>query len=121
MLIFNSGKFRIMGGKIDDLEAHANIFDVARLCARHIPKIKLQTMTSTFKFPNRINLALLADNIESYCNLEQFPAVHVHKFKPMCVNVFASGKAIITGLQDEEVANDIETELLTLYSSLIII
>ncbi len=121
MLIFNSGKFRIMGGKIDDLDAHANIYNVARLCARHTPKVKLQTMTSTFKFPNKVNLALLADNIESHCNLEQFPAVHVQKFKPMCVNVFASGKAIITGLQKEEVANDIENELLTLYSSLIVI
>jgi TATA-box binding protein (TBP) (component of TFIID and TFIIIB) len=121
MLIFSSGKFRIMGGKIDEIEANVNIFNIANLCSRNIPQVILQTMTSTFTFPHQVNLALFADNIKSYSSLKQFPAVHVQKFKPMCVNVFASGKAIITGLQEEAAARDIETELLALYSSLIVI
>jgi TATA-box binding protein (TBP) (component of TFIID and TFIIIB) len=119
MLVFKSGKFRIMGGKIDDLTAYFNIFKVAELCTHKTPKIILQTMTSTFSFPHKVNLALLANNIESHYNAESFPAVHIRKFKPLNVNVFASGKVIITGLKEEEVARDIECTLLTLYSNLL--
>src|SRR5271167_2393377 len=73
MLVFRTGKFRIMG-KMDDLDAHFNIFSVT-LLYNDIPNIKLQTMTACFTFPHHVDLALLADNIDSYYNAETFPAV----------------------------------------------
>jgi len=98
---------------MDDLDAHFNIFSVT-LLYNDIPNITLQTMTACFTFPHRIDLALLADNIDSYYNTETFPAVCIRKFKPISVNVFASGKVIITGLRDDTSALKIELELTSL-------
>jgi TATA-box binding protein (TBP) (component of TFIID and TFIIIB) len=120
MLIFKTGKFRIMGGKIDELEAYFNILSVTELCTNKTPKILLQTKTATFRFPHKVDLALLANNIKSSLELENFPCCHVHKYAPINVNVFASGAATITGLkEDEELASVIECELLTLYKDLL--
>src|SRR5271167_2312137 len=117
MLVFKTGKFRIMG-KMDDLDAHFNIFSVT-LLYNDIPNIKLQTMTACFTFPHRVNLALLADNIESYYNTESFPTLRVLKYKPISINVFASGKVIITGLRDDTSALHIELELTSLLYKLL--
>ena len=110
MLIFKSGKFRIMGGKIDDLDCHFNIFSISTLY-KEIPNIVLQTMTATYAYPYKINLGELANNIESSYSAEIFPAVHVLKYKPISVNVFASGKVVICGLKDFSTAQRIEEEL----------
>src|SRR5271156_1273963 len=59
MLVFKSGKFCSMGGKIDDLDAHFNIYRVTGLLEQY-PVIMIQTMTATFTYPHQINLALLA-------------------------------------------------------------
>src|SRR3981189_836257 len=110
MLIFKSGKFRIMGGKIDDLDSHFNIFSISTLY-NEIPNIVLQTMTAAYAYPYKINLGELANNIESSYSAEIFPAVHIRKYKPISVNVFASGKVVICGLKDFSTAQRIEEEL----------
>ena len=95
------------------MDAHFNIFSVTNLY-NDIPNITLQTMTARFTFPHRVHLALLADNIDSYYNAESFPAVRILKYKPISINVFASGKVIITGLRDDTSALRIELELTSL-------
>jgi len=117
ILVFKSGKFRIMGGKIEDLDAHFNIYSVTGLFMQY-PKVIIQTMTAVFTYPHKINLALLSRNTKSYYNPESFTAVHVHTFKPITANVFASGKVIITGLKDQETAYDIENKLTSVFDSL---
>ena len=105
-------------GKMDDLDAHFNIFSVT-LLYNDIPNITLQTMTACFTFPHRIDLALLADNIESHYNTERFPTVHVRKYKPTNVNVFASGKVVMMGLRDDISVLNIELELTSLLYKLL--
>ena len=117
MLVFKSGKFRIIGGKIEDLDAHFNIYSVTGLFDQY-PKVMIQTMTAVFTYTHKINLALLSRNTESYYNPETFTAVHVRMSKPITANVFASGKVIITGHKDQETANDIENKLTSVFDSL---
>jgi TATA-box binding protein (TBP) (component of TFIID and TFIIIB) len=110
MLIFKSGKFRIMGhaGDVDSLAMHFNVFNVADLFD-FIPDIVFQTMTATCKFPNPINLNKLSylHPISTRYNPELFPACQVLTYKPVSVNVFASGKVTICGLKDIELARDV--------------
>src|SRR3977135_3441103 len=110
VLFFKSGKFRIMGGKIDDLEKHCNIYAITALFDQY-PKLTLQTLTAAYAYPFKINLYELSDNIESHLNAESFPALLILKYKPITVNVFASGKVTICGLKDFETAQRIEEEL----------
>src|SRR5271156_3153558 len=117
MLVFKSGKFHVMGGKIDDLDAHFNICRITALLDQY-PVIMIQTMTAIFTYPHQINLVLLALNLESYYDPESFPAVNVHIYKPIVANVFASGKVIITGLKDEVTGNDIEIALTSVFDTL---
>ena len=111
MLIFKSGKFRIMGGKIDELTAHCNIISVTCKHHNNIPEIILQTMTVVYAYSYSIKLAKLSTLIKCYFNMECFPAVQITKFKPIHVNVFASGKVIICGIKDIEDAKNIKHEL----------
>ena len=74
MLLFKSGKFRIMGGGVDDLDMHFNIIHVT-LLYDIIPDIVLQTMTATCQYPTRINLNKLSECIHSQYSPEIFPAV----------------------------------------------
>ena len=117
MLIFKSGKFRIMGG-VEDLEAHFNIYSVTMLY-NCIPNIILQTMTCVYQYSTKIPLPLLANNILSFYTPESFPAVQVRKFQPIHVNVFESGKVIITGVRDYSVAMNIKNQLDLLIDSLL--
>ena len=106
-----------MGG-LDDLDAHFNAYSIT-LLYDDIPDIKLQTMTACFTYPHRVSLPLLADNIKSRYEPERFPAVHVRKYAPINVNVFASGKVVMMGLRDDVSAINIEHELTSLMDSLL--
>src|SRR3981189_203228 len=111
MLIFKSGKFRIMDGKIDELTAHCNIISVTCKHHNNIPEIILQTMTVVYAYSHSIKLARLSTMIKCHFNTECFPAVQITKFKPIHVNVFASGKVIICGIKNIEDAKNIKNEL----------
>jgi TATA-box binding protein (TBP) (component of TFIID and TFIIIB) len=108
MLMFKSGKFRIMGGGVDDLDMHFNIFSVSVLFDNYLPDIIFQTMTATCQFPSIVNLNNFANtSFVTRYNPELFPAVQVLNYKPISVNVFASGKVTICGLKDLDFAQQV--------------
>ena len=112
MLLFKTGKFRIMGGKIDEVSAHCNVLSVTTyLHPTNMPEIALQTMTMVYTYPYSINITKLSTLIKCHYNTECFPAVQITKYKPIHVNVFASGKVIMCGIKNIVDAKNIETEL----------
>jgi TATA-box binding protein (TBP) (component of TFIID and TFIIIB) len=110
MLVFKTGKFRIMG-RGDDIDKHFNIFSVTCLHQDNYPDIVLQTLTAAFAYPHHVNLNKLSQLIECHYHPELFPAVQIRRYKPIHVNVFESGKVTITGLKDFDAAIAIEAEL----------
>ena len=111
MLLFQTGSFRMMG-KCDDLDAHFNAYHVSEvLCKEEIPNLILQTMTYVYKYSNSIDLYKLSEQIKSLLNLEGFPGLQVWAFKPIHVNVFSTGRVIMTGIKDVIDANYIKSEL----------
>ena len=111
MLIFKSGKFRIMGGKIDELTAHCNVISITSKHHHNFPEIILQTMTIVYAYPHRINLPILSQMIKCHFNTECFPAVQIIEFKPIHVNVFATGKVIMCGIKNIDDAINIKNKI----------
>ena len=68
-------------------------------------------MTGLYGYGRGVNLTKLADATESLLDLENFPAVQIRKFKPVHVNVFATGCVIICGLKDIDYGNVIKNYL----------
>jgi TATA-box binding protein (TBP) (component of TFIID and TFIIIB) len=104
MLMFKSGKFRIMGGA-DSLDMHFNIYRVTCMF-NCVPDVLFQTMTATCQFPHTINLNSLT-TLPSRYNPEIFPALQLLSYKPISVNVFASGKVTICGLKELDFAQQV--------------
>ena len=105
-------------GAVDSIVAHFNVFKISTLFD-DVPDITLQTMTFVCTYPFKINLDLFTlrftanftkTNQYDY-NAEIFPAFHIKAFKPMSVNVFASGKVVVMGVKNECDAYDIEDKL----------
>jgi TATA-box binding protein (TBP) (component of TFIID and TFIIIB) len=95
IIVFKSGKCRIMGLK---QELTQDIID------KEFPlKIKLgpiQSCTFSIDFQEgSINLIRLNDSLkhDSIYEGELFPALRLVNMSPLCVNVFQSGKCVITG------------------------
>ena len=109
LMIFASGKFRIMG-MVDELEAAFKVIDVFSKLGYGFPAIKLQTMTVKFRI-TPVNLYVLSKLIESQLELEIFPALLIKKYKPISVNVFASGAVVICGVKDLDIVNVIKKDL----------
>ena len=97
MVVFPSGKFRLMGVK-KPLSGR----DYTRLPL--FPKsIELQSVTITDTFGDYINQITMANRLTSRrCMFEPelFPAARLLEFNPLCVNVFATGKIVILGLKN---------------------
>jgi TATA-box binding protein (TBP) (component of TFIID and TFIIIB) len=108
-MIFPSGKFRIMG-MVDELAATCKVYELFAKLNFEFPPITLQTMTVKLKF-NPVNLYSLSGLIKSQLNLEIFPALMITKYKPVSVNVFASGAVMICGVKDLSIVNEIEQDL----------
>jgi len=109
IMIFPSGKFRIMG-MVDELDATFKVYELFAKLNFEFPPITLQTMTVKLKF-NPVNLYSLSALIKSQLNLEIFPALMITKYKPVSVNVFASGAVMICGVKDLSIVNEIEQDL----------
>ena len=95
MLVFPSGKFRLMGVK-QPLTSYENL---PLLPAT----MTLQSCTITANYGDRIHLSNLANDLTSRrCTYEPelFPAARLLDFKPLCVNVFSTGKIVILGVKD---------------------
>ena len=85
VIIFESGKCRIMGCK----KPMSGIIN----CQFLIIQIeRIQSVTVTCQLGYTINLYKASQEISCCYEPELFPAMRINKYKPLCVNVFASGK-----------------------------
>lgn len=110
LMIFASGKFRIMG-LVDELDATLKVYGIfSKMGFDQFPPITVQTMTVKLKL-KPVNLHVLSNLIKSNLNLEIFPALQITKYKPVSVNVFASGAVVICGVKTLDVVNEIEHDL----------
>ena len=109
IMIFSSGKFRIMG-LVDELDATCKVYGVFAKLGFEFPNITLQTMTVKLKL-NPVNLYAVSDKIKSKLDLEIFPALMITKYKPVSVNLFASGAVVICGVKSFDIVNEIEHDL----------
>jgi len=94
MIIFPSGKCRVMGIK-KPLTCYMNL-------PLKVEKLKIQSITITTNFHSDINLIKLAKVLPPrsfWFEPEIFPALRLLCFNPLCVNIFASGKVVIMGLK----------------------
>ena len=95
MIIFRSGKMRLMGLKKppDNLDS-----------LPYIPaKFELQSFTLTDDLHSKINLIHLANALPRksfWYEPELFPALRLLDYNPLCVNVFGSGKIVVLGARD---------------------
>lgn len=99
MLVFPSGKFRLMGVK----EALTLTSAITNQLPYHVESLQLQSATYVDYFGQEISLQNLAHQLTSqraYYEPEIFPALRLLDYRPICVNVFASGKLVITGFKE---------------------
>ena len=106
MIIFNSGKFRIMGNFIPTLKNAKR--EIKKFKLWSIPsQLTCQTSTVVTRLNKKnINLSRLFSHLQftnvnkyiGYCELESFPAIALKIWDPLHVNIFASGKIVITGV-----------------------
>ena len=85
--------------------------------------IQLQSITITLDLNTKINLFKLAKLLskEAMFEPELFPALRVLTYNPLCVNMFSSGKVVITGIRTFEykhILSHIETYLLNLIATI---
>ena len=90
VIIFPNGKCRIMGCKkpLENKELPLKI------CVKEI-----QSVTVTTSVHMKINLQKLSEKSNCIYEPEIFPSLRLVVFNPLCVNVFHSGKIVITGLK----------------------
>ena len=110
MLLFKSGKFRVMG-KMVDWSAIPIIREVLREINDEQPDVDIQTMTVVYNYDFKINLLELADLLGCTLDCECFPALQVRKYKPIHINIFSRGKVILCGIREIETVQTIRTEL----------
>ena len=93
LLVFTSGKCRLMGCKTP----------ICSTVDLPIPVIltNILSITLVMKLDESINLINLANKLGKKCIYEPelFPAIRLTAFNPLCVNVFASGKIVILGVK----------------------
>ena len=89
IIIFQNGSCRVMGckEKINGSLPYGIILD------------RIQSISAYFDLNIKINLFKLSQRIRCIYEPELFPAMQLIKYKPMCVNVFQSGKVTILGLK----------------------
>lgn len=114
LVLFNSGQFRIMG-KVDFDDACTIIISsINYIYSDIITPLHLATQTGVFKLPNSfcpINLHRIAKEYVNDVNVrfepEIFPAVSLHYWKPVHVNVFSTGKIVVLGKNAIDSIHDI--------------
>ena len=98
IIIFPNGKCRIMGCK-KPLENNELPF---KICVKEI-----QSVTVTASLEMKINLQKLSENSNCIYEPEIFPGLRLIVFNPLCVNIFHSGKIVITGLKTLNFYDDV--------------
>ena len=92
IIVFKTGKCRIMECKTP-LSTLTNLpYNIHLQC--------IQSVTATYDYGSLINLQILSLRAPHVMfEPELFPAARLQQFNPLCVNVFASRKIVITGLK----------------------
>jgi TATA-box binding protein (TBP) (component of TFIID and TFIIIB) len=90
LLVFKTRKCRIMGATSTNI----SIPD-------YITNVRLQSMTITFNLGHTVNLIGMHEaNLSSTgYEAEIFPALHLRQYHPIHVNIFASGRVVLTGVK----------------------
>lgn len=92
LIVFPTGNCRLMG-RASQIPRFPVKFEI----------LGLQSQTLTLQLSSDVNLpalhALFAKT--SKYEPEIFPAVRLHEYNPLCVNVFSSGKVVILGLKED--------------------
>jgi transcription initiation factor TFIID TATA-box-binding protein len=107
--IFSSGKLISIGTK-SEAQAFTELkLAMSFLVERHLAKSaelqsKTQNLVVTVDFEASLNLELLSENLRAIYEPEQFPGAILRLEQPFKTSVllFASGKAVITGLKNSE-------------------
>ena len=115
MLVFPSGKFRLMGLK-KPIRSYENL---PLLPA----SMTLQSATVIGNYGECINLNILATELTSRRCIyepELFPAARLLDFNPLCVNVFSTEKIVILGVKDLENYNELLVKVFALIGFILI-
>lgn len=120
-ILFSSGKFRIMGKKV-------NLDFIMSFLKNYLPSEAyllegptLQTETFTFSLGVNINLQTYKESLH-YNNgsimyeVELFPALIYNKWPSIHVNVFHSGNVTVLGRNSRDYINEIKNYLSNLFS-----
>jgi TATA-box binding protein (TBP) (component of TFIID and TFIIIB) len=95
MIVFRSGKFRLMGVKSENVDFYQLPL---------LPEwVTLQSATATGELGRSVNLYHLATALTyKRCRYdpELFPAARLVDFNPICINIFSSGKIVMMGIKD---------------------
>jgi len=92
IILFKTGKCRLMGCKTPLITLTNLPYNIHLQC--------IQSATATYDYGSLINLHSLSIRAHPVMfEPELFPAARLQQFNPLCVNVFASGKIVITGLK----------------------
>jgi len=113
MLIFPSGKCRLMG-----LQSPLEDFNVLPFAVK---TLEIQSITLVLRLPTQVNLIKLAKGLVRgtfWYEPELFPALRLQNFNPLCVNVFSSGKVILMGVKDFDYGQLVQRVLDTINEAL---
>lgn len=97
LIIFKSGKCRLMGCKQPWQR-------IIQTIPYRMSNLRIMSATVTFNLEHKINLRKLGDHCYAnqirFCfEPELFPVLRLTTFKPLCVNIFGSGKCVLLGLK----------------------
>lgn len=114
LLIFNSGQYRCMG-KVSLTNVNHMLNSIQCIISDSIMQPHLVSETVVFNMHSSIcplNLYLLAEKYKNNANVrfecELFPALTLHFWKPLHVNVFSSGKVIVLGFNASSIIYNVD-------------
>lgn len=97
VIVFENGSCRVMGCK----EPIRTLDDLPVKIVLH----RMQSVTLVIDLGRKVNLYNLAKSANVLFEPELFPSCRLCAFKPLCVNVFSSGKIVLTGLKTLDYTN----------------
>ena len=99
LLLFNSGKFRVMG-KDFELDKILPLMKFILKCRiQDFPILQSETFVFVLSVPVDLHLAYqkLENRTLFVYEPELFPSLQILKWRPICVNVFHTGRCVILG------------------------
>lgn len=103
LVVFKSGCCRIMGCKEPIYQKIVTIGQIV------VQVKRIQSVTISVEMHRTYNLQEVATQSNVMFEPELFPAARFLNFRPLCVNLFASGKVIILGLKTLHYYKQVQT------------